>query len=165
MVESKFVKCLMSIISISSDFSSFFIAITHYFSVNFELMHFLLPIIGSHQSPNFDTFKCSDENLLNSSCHFPNRKSVFLQILHDSSVSWKITPLYVFRSKVTYFVQKGNSSNSTSLFSIMKHNSSVLFQLKFYILSTKGAYQSKNFLKFHLSGWKSKILHFDGPLL
>ena len=107
MVESKFVKCLMSIISISSDFSSFFIAITHYFSVNFELMHFLPRIKGSHQSPNFDTFKCSDENLLNSSCHFPNRKSVFLQVLHDSSVSWKITPLYVFRSKVIYFAQKG----------------------------------------------------------
>ena len=31
------------------------------------------------------------------------------------------------------------SSNVASNFSIMKHNSSVLFQLKFYILSTKGA--------------------------
>ena len=55
----------------------------------------------------FYTFKCSDENLLNSSCHFSNHKSVFLQILHDSSVPWKITPLYVFRSNVIYFARKG----------------------------------------------------------
>ena len=39
-----------------------------------------------------------------SSCHFPNHKSVFLQILHHSSVSWKITPLYFFfRSNIKYF--------------------------------------------------------------
>ena len=70
-------------------------------------MHFLLWTKWSHESTNFDTFKCSDENLPNSSCHFPNHKSVFLQILHHSSVSWKITPLYFFRSNVIYFAQKG----------------------------------------------------------
>ena len=42
----------------------------------------------------------------NSSCNFPNRKSVFLQILHDSSVSCKLTPLHFFRSNVIYMVQK-----------------------------------------------------------
>ena len=61
---------------------------------------------GSHQSPNFDTCKCSGENLPNFSCHFPNHKTVFLQILHDFSVSWMITALYFFRSKVIYFPQK-----------------------------------------------------------
>ena len=69
-------------------------------------MHFLLLTKGSHQSPNFDTSKYSGENLPNSSCHFPNHKSVFLQILNDSSVSRKITPLYFFRSKVKQFSQK-----------------------------------------------------------
>ena len=69
-------------------------------------MNFLLWTKGSHENTNVDTAKCSDENLPNSSSHFPNHKSVFLQILHDSSVSWKVTPLYLFRSKVVYFAQK-----------------------------------------------------------
>ena len=91
----------------SSNFSSFFSVITYNSSVNFQLMHFLIWTKGSHQSPYFDTSKCSGESLPSSSCHFPNHKSVFLQILPDSSVSWKITPLYFFRSKVIYFAQKG----------------------------------------------------------
>ena len=108
---SKFVKLLMSIlkrqVNSSSNIPSFFIVMTHNSSVNFKLIHFLLWIKGSHQSPNFETFKCSGENLPNSSCHFPNHKPVFLQILHDSSVSLKITPLYFFWSNVIYFAQKG----------------------------------------------------------
>ena len=71
----------------SLDFSSFFSVITFNSSVSLQLMHFLLWTKGSHENTNFDTFKCSDENLPNSACHFPNHKSVFLQILHDSSVS------------------------------------------------------------------------------
>ena len=63
-----------------------FINLKHNFPVNFKHIHFLLWIKGSHQSPNFDTFKCSGEDLPNSSCHFPNHKSVFLQILHHSPV-------------------------------------------------------------------------------
>ena len=39
-------------------------------------------------------------------CHFPNHKLVFLQILHHSSMSWKITPLYLFSSNNIYFAQK-----------------------------------------------------------
>ena len=53
-------------------------------------MHFLIWTKGSHESTNFDIIKCSDKNLLNFSCHFPNHKSVFLQILHDCSVSWNM---------------------------------------------------------------------------
>ena len=56
-------------------------------SVNFKLILFLLWIKGSHQSPNSETFECSGENLPNSSCHFPNQKLVFLQILRHSSRS------------------------------------------------------------------------------
>ena len=114
-------------------------------------MHFLLWAKWSHVSTNFDTSKCSDENLPNSLCHFPNYKPVFLQILHDSSVPLKITPLYFFWPNVIYFEQKGQitvqiletwvlgskftkflsflkqqigfSSNFVSLFSILRHNS------------------------------------------
>ena len=87
-------------------FVSFFVAMTHNSIVNLKLIHFLLWTKGSYQSSNFDTFECSGENLPNSSCHFPNDKSVFLQILHHSSMSWKITPLYLFRSNSIYFAQK-----------------------------------------------------------
>ena len=87
----------------SSNFASFFIAMTHNFSVDFKLTLFLLWIKGSHQYANFETFNCSGENLPYSSCHFPNHKSVFLQILHRSSVSCKVTPMYFFRSNIKYF--------------------------------------------------------------
>ena len=111
--------------------------------------------------------------LSNFSCHFPNHQSVFLQILHNSSMSWKITPLYFFRSIVIYFAQGTNqsanfwdvwvlrskftkllsffkeqvsfSSNYVSLFSVLRNNSSALFELNFYILSAKGAYQKYKF--------------------
>ena len=110
MLRSKFVKFLMSIlkrqVSSFSIFVSFFIVMTHNSSVNFKVIPFLLWTKGSHQSPNFDTFKCSGENLPNSSCHFPSNKSVFLQILHHSLMSWKITPLYFFSSNNIYFAQK-----------------------------------------------------------
>ena len=67
---------------------------------------FCFGLKGSDQSPNFQTFKYSDENVPYSSCHFLNHKSVFLQILHHFSVSWKKTPLYLFSSNVIYFAQK-----------------------------------------------------------
>ena len=70
----------------SLNFASFLIVVIHNSSVNFKLIHFLLWIKGSHQSPNFEAFECSSKNLPNSSCHFPNHMSVLLQILHHSSV-------------------------------------------------------------------------------
>ena len=107
---SKFVKFLMSSLKrqvISSlNITSFFIVMTQSFSVNF-----LLLLKGSHKSPNFETFKCSGENFPYYSCHFSNHKSVFLQILHDSSVSWKITPLYFFKATL-YTLHKRNQSKS-----------------------------------------------------
>ena len=69
-------------------------------------MHFLLWTKGSHQSPSFEIFKCSGENFPNSSCHFPNHKSVFLQIFYRCSVSCKISSLYFFRLNVIYFALK-----------------------------------------------------------
>ena len=74
-------------------------------------MHFLLWTKRSHENTNFDIFKCPNENLLNSSCHFPNHKWVFLQIFHDSYVM-KYAALYFFRSNV---VQKGPIKVQTPL--------------------------------------------------
>ena len=39
------------------------------------------------------------------------------------------------------------------------------FWLKFYVLSTKGAYESTHLVKFQASSRKSEILHFDGLVL
>ena len=73
-------------------------------------MHFLLWTEGSHENTNFETFKCSDEYLLYSSCYFPNHKSVFLQVLHDFSVS-KISFLCTFSSqKLLYALHKRDQS-------------------------------------------------------
>ena len=96
------VKFLMSVlnwpVNSCSNFTSFFIVMTHKSPVNFKLIHFLLSIKGPNKSLNFSTFK----RALVKICQNP-----FLQNLHDSLVSWKITPQYFFRSKITYFAQKG----------------------------------------------------------
>ena len=154
----KFLKSILKRqVNSSSVFVSFFIVIIHNSSVNFKLIHFLLWTKRCHKSPHFDTFECSDKNLLNSSCHFSNHKSVFLQILRYSSISWKVTPLYFFNSNSLYFAQKepikvkdfwdfwvlrskfikslmsilkqqvNSSPNFVSLFTIMKDNSYLLF--------------------------------------
>ena len=102
----KFMPILKQQVSSSSIFVSFFIVMTHNSTENFKLIYFLLWAKISYQSSNFDTVECSGENLPNSSCHFPNDKSVFLQSLHHSSMSWKITPLYLFRSNSIYISQK-----------------------------------------------------------
>ena len=54
----------------------------------------------------FETFECSGQILSNSLCQFWNDKSIPLQILYPSSVSWKIIPLYFFSSNNIYFAQK-----------------------------------------------------------
>ena len=110
MLESKFVKFLMSVLKLKvkfpSNFTLLFIVMSHNSSVNFKFIPFLLWAKGSHQSSNFDTFKCSSGNLRNFSCLFSNHWSFFLQNLHNSSVSWKITPLYFCSSNNIYFGHK-----------------------------------------------------------
>ena len=81
-----------------SNYASFFILITHNSPVNLKLIHFLLWIKGPNKSPNLETFFCS--------VHFPDHKTVFLQVLHHSLVSWNITSLYFFNSNVIQFGQK-----------------------------------------------------------
>ena len=92
-------------VSSSSNFA-FFIVMTHNSSVNFKVIPFPLWTKGSHKSSNFDTFKCSGKNLPNFSCLFSNHWSFFLQNLHNSSVSWKIIPLYFCISNNIYFGHK-----------------------------------------------------------
>ena len=85
----------------SSFFVSFYFVMTYNSSLNFKLILFLPWTKRFHQSST-----CSGENLPNSSCHFPNDKSLFFQILYDSSMTWKIILLYFLSSKNIYFSQK-----------------------------------------------------------
>ena len=77
-LQSKLVKFLMSTlkwqVNSSLSFGSFFIVMTDNSSVDFELILFQFWIKESHQNPNFESFKCSGENLPYSSYHFPNHK-------------------------------------------------------------------------------------------
>ena len=54
----------------------------------------------------FETFECSGQISSNFLCQFWNDKSIPLQIVYPSSVSWKITPLYFLTSNNIYFAQK-----------------------------------------------------------
>ena len=171
MIGSNFVKFLMSIlkrqVNSSSIFLSFFIVMTHKSPVNFKLIHFLLWTKGSHESPNFDTFQCSGENFPNSSCHFPNHKLVFFQILHHSLVSWNITPLQFFRSNIKYFAQY-----EPIKVHILHHSSGPWDITSWYFFSWNFIYfQQKEPIKVQIL-WNFtwaveslKILHFDGLLL
>ena len=71
-----------------------------------KFKYFLLWMKRLNKSPNFETFLCTGENVTNSSCHFPNHNSAFLQVLHDSLLPWKTTPLYFFSLNIIYFGQK-----------------------------------------------------------
>ena len=88
-------------VNFSSNCALFFIFMAHNYSVKFKVIPFLLWTKGSHQSPNFDIFKCSGENLPSFSWSFSNHKLVFLQNLHNSLVSWKMILLY-FSAQTLY---------------------------------------------------------------
>ena len=89
MLRTKFVRFLMSIlnwqVNSSSNFASFFIVMTHNSLVSFELMHFLLWIKGSNQSPNFETFEFSVENLPNYHVIFQTTSQFFFKLCFFSS--------------------------------------------------------------------------------
>ena len=101
----------------SSNFALLFIVMTLNSSVNFKVIPFLLWTKGSHQNSNFDTFKCSGENLPNFPCLFSNHRSVFLQNLHNSSMSWKITPPYFCSLNNIYFGHKESCKKKTDFLS------------------------------------------------
>ena len=81
-------------VSFSSKFGSFFSVIRENFSVLFRLKLYMLLTKVAQQSENFQTCHCAHWNSLNSSCHFWNEESVFLQTLPHSSLSWEITLVY-----------------------------------------------------------------------
>ena len=164
----------------SSEFSSFFSVITNNSSLNFQLMHFILLTKGSHESTNFDTFKCSGKNLPKSSCHFQTTNQFFFKFCIIPQCNEKKL-LCTFLGQKLYTLQKrdqskctflgflsarirfhqilvilkpqlGFSSSFTSLFRLITHNSSVLFQLKFFISSTREVY-----LKYKFGEMKSLI--------
>ena len=65
----------------------------------------------SYQSANFWSFEFSRESSLNSSCHFWNCSSFFLQILHRSLVSWHISPPYFSPAQPCILLTKGAHQN------------------------------------------------------
>ena len=71
--------------------------------LNFCLFLFSSAILLSKMK---SIFQLVNKNLQNSSCHFRKYKSVFLQILHQSSLESNITPLYFFSSNIIYYGQK-----------------------------------------------------------
>ena len=54
----------------------------------------------------FEIFECSGQNSSNSSCRFWTDKSIPLQFLHHSSLSWHITPLKILSSYIFNFRHK-----------------------------------------------------------
>ena len=103
-----------------SSFASFFILVVHNSPVNLKLINFQLWTKESHQSPDFETFTCCGENIANSSCHFWEQKSFFLQILHQYLVLPNITPLYSFKSNIIYFGQR--QPIKVKMFEIFKYS-------------------------------------------
>ena len=128
-LRSKFVKLLTSVlkwkVNFISNFVSFFIAIRHNSPLSFTLIHFLLSMKESNESPNFENFWCSGESLPNSLCHFPNHKLAFVQISHHTLVAWNIASLYIFSSNIIYFGQKQSiKANIFETFKFSCQNSS-----------------------------------------
>ena len=80
-----------------------------------KLIHFQL---WTNKVLIFETFKCSGQNWLNFSCHIWKHKSLFLQVLHQTSVPSNITPLHFFSSNIIYFGQ--NQSIKVKIFEIFK---------------------------------------------
>ena len=158
-------------------------------------MHFILWTDWSHESTNFDTFKCSDENLPNSSCHFPNHKVSFSSnfawlfiVIKDNSSVLFLVKCYILCTKR----DKSQCKFWRIECSIKIHQILVIFErtnrffFKFCITLSVSRnitplyffswifihFQQKepikvytNLVKFRQSSRKSEILHFDGLLL
>ena len=110
MLRSKFVKFLMLILKrqvySSRNFVYLFSFMKDNSSVLFSSNNIYFVQKETIKVKIFETFECLGQNVSNSLWQFWNDKSIPLQILHPSSVSWKIIPLYFFRSKNLHFAQK-----------------------------------------------------------
>ena len=67
---------------------------------------FFFDLVPAFYFLNWNLYFSAYENLPNSSCHFSKYKSVFLHILHQSSLLSNITPLQFFSSSNLCFAQK-----------------------------------------------------------
>ena len=110
MLRSNFVKFLMPILKRQVDSSPNFVSLFSFMKDNFSVLFSSNNIYFAQKEPIkmeiLETFECSGPILLNSLCQFWNNKSIPLQILYLSSVSWDIIPLYFFSTKNIYFPQK-----------------------------------------------------------
>ena len=79
--------------------------------------------------------------------YFGQKEPIKVQILRLWSVESEFAKFLISFFKA----QVSSSSNLVSFFSVMTHNSSVLFWLKYNILSPKVAHQSPNFQTCHCS--------------
>ena len=87
----------------SPNFASLFSLMKDNSSVSFSSDNIYFPQKEHIKMKICETFKCSSQNSSNSSCQFWNDKSIPLQILHHSSFSWHITPLWILSSYFSYF--------------------------------------------------------------
>ena len=163
-----------------SKFESIFNIITHS-SCLAQTLYCILTVKNGLSKCKFSDFGVLGQNSPNSLCQFSKHKAVSLQILPHLPVLWHITLLYFFGSNIIYFRQKLHikvqifrlatthikmhkipnvifwNQESVflqafeSLFSVLRHNSSVLFYLNLYMHWIKGANQSANFQTFDYS--------------
>ena len=109
MVRSKFFKFLMSILKCQVNSSPNFASLLYFMKYNSSVLFRSNNIYFAQKETIkvkiFETFKCSGQNLSNSLCQLWNDKSIPLQILYTSCISWKITPLY-FSAQIIYTLLK-----------------------------------------------------------
>ena len=123
----KSVKFLTSFSKAQASFSSNFASL---FSVMKEKSLILfrpnvLSTKGINQSPKFWDFRVLGSKLPNF-CRFWNKKSVFLQILHNFSVLWGKIPLYLFSWNFIYLQRSTYQSTNLVKFQVSIRKSEVL---------------------------------------
>ena len=137
-------------------------------------MNFYFHLVPPFFSPKWNRYFSACETLPNSSCHFGKDKSIFLQILHQSSVTLNTTLLYILAQTLYTLVknsplkckflrhssawvkicqivvsilkrQVNFSSNFSSFFIVMINNSSVNLKLIHFLPWIKEPHQSASF--------------------
>ena len=137
---------LESRVSFASNFVSLFIVMRNNFYVLFHLKFFIFWIKGAHQSASFKTFDCSLEIYPSYLCSFTILSFAlpFSDMTHNVSGRFQLKH-YILGTKKAHRSSNESSpnfschilnhkvrvySNFTSLFRVMKDNSSEFFQLK-----------------------------------
>ena len=89
--------------------------------------------------------------------YFEQKEPIEVKFSDFWVVEWNFTKFLMSSLKP----QVSFSVNFVSLFSVMRDNSSVLFELKLYMIWTKGAHQSAKYQTFDCSRETSPSLYFD----